>query len=60
MMVSEGSQGMFAIAGQVVRAHGPLVLWRGWSLQFMRVLPYGTLQFLAMERIASAMGASMT
>jgi hypothetical protein len=43
-----------------VRTHGPLVLWRGWVPQYMRILPYGTLQFIFMERIANALGASMT
>ena len=49
-----------ALASKAVRAHGPLVLWRGWMLQYMRVLPYGVLQFAFMEQIANLMGSSMT
>ena len=61
MMAGDGSAGMLAIARTAVAAHGPLVLWRGWVPQYMRILPYGTLQFIFMERmIANALGASMT
>ena len=60
MMAGESSGGMLSIASTAVRAHGPLVLWRGWVPQYMRILPYGTLQFIFMERIANALGASMT
>lgn len=60
MMAGTESGGMLSIASKAVRTHGPLVLWRGWVPQYMRILPYGTLQFIFMERIANALGASMT
>ena len=61
MMAGAGaSGGMLAIASNAVRTHGPLVLWRGWLPMYMRILPYGTLQFTFMERIASVLGSSMT
>ena len=60
MMAGKAQGGMLAIATRAVQAHGPLVLWRGWVPQYMRILPYGTLQFVFMERIAKALGASMT
>jgi solute carrier family 25 protein 14/30 len=60
MMAGKETGGMLSIATKAIRAHGPLVLWRGWVPQYMRILPYGTLQFIFMERIANALGASMT
>ena len=60
VMTGDGSAGMVEIARAAIRSHGPLVLWRGWVPQYMRILPYGTLQFIFMERIANAMGSSMT
>ena len=59
-MTAAGNEGLVALASKAVRAHGPLVLWRGWMLQYMRVLPYGVLQFAFMEQIANLMGSSMT
>ena len=58
--MGDGSRGMLAIASEAIRAHGPLVLWRGWLPQYMRILPYGTLQFFFMEKIAAAMGVRAT
>jgi len=60
VMVGDGSKGMFTIASEAMQAHGPTVLWRGWMPQFMRILPYGMLQFQMMEKIASLLGTSMT
>lgn len=59
-MTSTSGEGIVGIASKAVRTHGPLVLWRGWVLQYMRVLPYGVLQFTFMEQIATMMGSSMT
>jgi hypothetical protein len=41
-------------------ARGPLVLWNGWLPQYMRILPYGTLQFFFMEKLANMLGTSTT
>lgn len=60
VMTGDGSASMGQIARQAIGAHGPMVLWRGWVPQYMRILPYGTLQFIFMERIANAIGSSMT
>lgn len=60
VMMGDGSKGMFAIASEAIRKEGPLVLWRGWLPQYMRILPYGTLQFIFMEKIAAAMGFAAT
>lgn len=60
MAGKEQAGGMLSIASKAISAHGPLVLWRGWVPQYARILPYGTLQFIFMERIANALGASMT
>ena len=59
-MCGDGQAGMLQIARTSIAAHGPLVLWRGWLPQFMRILPYATLQFAFMERIAKLFGVSMT
>lgn len=59
-MLSDGSKGMVTTLAQVVRAHGPGVLYSGWLPQYLRALPYGTLQFVFMEKIAAAMGSSVT
>jgi solute carrier family 25 protein 14/30 len=60
VMTGDGSAGMAQIVAQQVKANGPLVMWRGWLPQYMRLLPYGTLQFLFMEQLATALGVSMT
>lgn len=60
VMTGDGTRSMFTLATDAVRANGPLALWKGWLPQMMRILPYGTLQAIFMEKIAMAMGSSMT
>jgi len=60
VMTGDGSQSMASLAAGAVRAHGPLALWKGWQGQLLRILPYGTLQAIFMEKIATALGSSMT
>ena len=60
VMLGDGSRGMARIAIDAVQKGGPFVLWNGWLPQYMRLLPYGTLQFMFMERIASFMGTKTT
>ena len=60
VMLGDGSRGMARIAVDAVSARGPLVLWNGWLPQYMRILPYGTLQFFFMEKLANMLGTSTT
>ena len=60
VMLSNDSRSMARIAIEAVRKGGPFVLWNGWLPQYMRILPYGTLQFIFMEKIANAMGTKTT
>ena len=59
-MIGDGQRGMARIALDAVASRGPLVLWNGWLPQYMRILPYGTLQFIFMERISKLMGGKTT
>jgi len=60
VMIGDGQRGMARIALDAVASRGPLVLWNGWLPQYMRILPYGTLQFIFMERISKLMGGKTT
>jgi hypothetical protein len=53
---SGGGKSALAMAAAIVRAEGPLGLWRGWGVSTARLLPVIVLVFPAMERLRLLLG----
>ena len=60
VMTSNSSASMIKTMTDIIKEGGPMAFWRGWFPAYARVAPYTVISFVAMEKIAKALGSSMT